>query len=142
MQPAAADAPMTTPIVEISTRECLALLRTEQVGRLAVVVCGRPEIFPVNYALDASDSVILRTAAGTKLTAALNNPVAFEVDRIEADTHGGWSVVVHAVAHQTQRVAPGDRPLRSWRQGASQLVRLAHTSISGRRIGPGTAPVE
>ena len=35
-------------ITEIAYRECVELLRSQGVGRLGVVVRGRPEIFPVN----------------------------------------------------------------------------------------------
>jgi nitroimidazol reductase NimA-like FMN-containing flavoprotein (pyridoxamine 5'-phosphate oxidase superfamily) len=120
---------------EISAPECLELLRTEEVGRLGVVVRGRPEIFPVNYALDQSGSVILRTAVGTKLSAAVNHHVALEVDRFDSDMRIGWSVVVHGVAHHTGRVVEGDHALTPWRSDAPYLVRISHLSVTGRRIG-------
>jgi diguanylate cyclase (GGDEF)-like protein/PAS domain S-box-containing protein len=40
---------MTEPVARLTPDECWGLLRTAQVGRLAVTVGGRPEIFPVNY---------------------------------------------------------------------------------------------
>jgi nitroimidazol reductase NimA-like FMN-containing flavoprotein (pyridoxamine 5'-phosphate oxidase superfamily) len=121
-------------IAEIAGRECLELLRSQSVGRLGVVVRGRPEIFPVNYALDASDSVVLRTAVGTKLVAAVNQHVVFEIDRFDTDMRSGWSVVVHGVAQETGRVAEGDRRLESWRDDVPYLLRLTSTSITGRQI--------
>jgi nitroimidazol reductase NimA-like FMN-containing flavoprotein (pyridoxamine 5'-phosphate oxidase superfamily) len=54
----------------IERAECLRLLATEEVGRLGVVVAGRPEIFPVNYVVDG-DEVMFRTDAGTKLAGAM-----------------------------------------------------------------------
>jgi uncharacterized protein len=123
-------------IEEIYPRECLELLATEQVGRIGVVVMGRPEIFPVNYSLDASNSVILRSGLGTKLSAATNHHVVFEVDRFDVAMESGWSVVVHGVAHQTGGVREGPRPLTPWLQPALYLLRIAHTAISGRRVGP------
>jgi len=125
----------TGHLEEIYPRECLELLATEQVGRIGVVVRGRPEIFPVNYSLDASNSVVLRTALGTKLSAAVNHHVVFEVDRFDVATSTGWSVVVHGVAHQTAVVTEGPRPVEPWREATPYLVRIAHISISGRRIG-------
>ena len=121
-------------IAEIAARECVELLRSQRVGRLGVVMAGRPEIFPVNYALDASDSVVLRTAVGTKLVAAVNQHVVFEIDSFDTDMRSGWSVVVHGVAQETSRVAEGDRPLVSWRDDAPYLLRLTSTSITGRRV--------
>jgi nitroimidazol reductase NimA-like FMN-containing flavoprotein (pyridoxamine 5'-phosphate oxidase superfamily) len=54
----------------ISTRECRRLLGTEEVGRLGVVLDGRPEIFPVNYTVDG-DGVLFRTADGAKLPTSI-----------------------------------------------------------------------
>lgn len=119
---------------DIEAGECWELLASKQVGRIGVVVGGRPEIFPVNYSLDASDSVIIRTALGTKLEAAVNHHVVFEVDQIESDVLSGWSVVVHGVAHQTGRILEGTRPLQTWRDDTPYLLRIATMSISGRRI--------
>ena len=36
---------------------CMRHLRTETIGRVAVMVDGHPEIFPVNYAFDGRDVV-------------------------------------------------------------------------------------
>lgn len=119
---------------EIDAGESWELLAGQQLGRIGVVVRGRPEIFPVNYSLDASNSVIIRTAVGTKLEAAVNHHVVFEVDQVDPDLLNGWSVVVHGVAHQTGRVLEGTRPLRPWRENTPYLLRIATTSISGRRI--------
>ena len=55
--------------------ECLALLGRSSLGRIAVVMNGRPLIFPVNFALDG-DAIVLRTDPGTKLYGARNGPVA------------------------------------------------------------------
>ena len=67
-------------IEEISASDSIDLLRTEQVGRVGVTANGRPEIFPVSYSLDASNSILFRTGVGTK-SAAVNHEVVFEVDR-------------------------------------------------------------
>ena len=51
----------------LSEEECIALLKRTQYGRVAVVTSdGRPEIFPVNYALDER-TITIRTATGVKL---------------------------------------------------------------------------
>src|SRR4028118_1332365 len=49
--------------------DCWAMLRTVDVGRLAVVVDGAPDIFPVNFVVDHG-TVVFRPAPGTKLGAA------------------------------------------------------------------------
>lgn len=58
-------------------------------GRLAVVVGGRPLVFPVNFALDG-ESIVLRTDTGTKLYGARKGLVAFECDGIDGMYHTGW----------------------------------------------------
>src|SRR5688572_14464780 len=78
----------------IPTHEALALLRDSPVGRLAVVVDGVPDIFPVNHIVDHG-TVVFRTAPGAKMNAAHAGPVAFEVDGYDLSRGEAWSVVVH-----------------------------------------------
>ena len=77
----------------IDPDECRRLLGTDEVGRLAVIDGGSPAIFPVNYVVDG-DSVVFRTATGTKLDAGTRHPVAFEIDDFDRESRTGWSVVV------------------------------------------------
>jgi uncharacterized protein len=77
--------------------ECPNLLATAQVGRVALLVEGRPEILPVNYALDG-ESVLFRTAEGSVLTKASLTEVAFEVDHVDGSSRTGWSVLVKGQA--------------------------------------------
>ena len=49
---------------------CWELLRDAEVGRLAVSIGERPDIFPVNFVVDHG-SIVFRTAEGTKLAAAV-----------------------------------------------------------------------
>lgn len=128
------DAPLNSGLEEIGERECLELLETEEIGRIAVVSHGQPEIFPVAYALDTAGSVVFRTSDGTKLAAALNRPVCFEVDHVEREARSGWSVVVHGVAHHTENVAHGSRRLAAWLPGRTYLVRITRKSMTGRRL--------
>jgi len=126
----------------ISREESLALLRTEVIGRVGVVSGDRPEIFPVNYAV-CDDGVVFRTAAGTKLTGALDGPVVFEVDCIDADTRSGWSVVIHGRAEEVdgfmrpdQRQAFEALPVDPWADGPKEhLMRVVPTRMAGRRVG-------
>jgi nitroimidazol reductase NimA-like FMN-containing flavoprotein (pyridoxamine 5'-phosphate oxidase superfamily) len=124
-----------TVIQELWENQCLDLLATQSYGRLGVVVRGRPEIFPVNYALDADRCVIFRTVVGEKLVAAVNHPVVFEVDRVDPEQRTGWSVVVHGVAHQTDRVMPGAAALESWLPDRPYLIRVTRQSVTGRYVG-------
>lgn len=55
--------------LEMGEAECLALLGRPNLGRIAIVIDGQPQIFPVNYAINGR-IIAIRTAAGSKLTHA------------------------------------------------------------------------
>jgi nitroimidazol reductase NimA-like FMN-containing flavoprotein (pyridoxamine 5'-phosphate oxidase superfamily) len=114
------------------------LVREEVIGRLGVIVDGRPEIHPVNYAV-AGEEILIRTDQGTKLSSALAGPVVFEVDRLDPETRSGWSVMLHGTAELTSaragRSGSQNRVLRSWREvELPQLLRIVPTRVTGRRI--------
>jgi nitroimidazol reductase NimA-like FMN-containing flavoprotein (pyridoxamine 5'-phosphate oxidase superfamily) len=110
-----------------------------QVGRLAVVVDGRPEVYPVNYAVDHG-TVVFRTAAGTKLAAAMESGyVAFEADGLDRSAGEAWSVLVKGRAEEIRDVEAlidaVELPLRPW-QGSPKhrFVRVVADEVSGRRF--------
>ena len=120
--------------------ECLALLtRHGFLGRLGVIVDGRPEIFPVNYIADAG-AVVFCTADGTKLDAIQHGrPVSFEVDEHEPLHHAGWSVLVRGpatvVTDPAELARLRDGPLHPWVRGArANWIRIEIADISGRRL--------
>ena len=131
----------------IPVDECLRLLATEEVGRLAVTLAGQPRIFPVNYALDG-DAIVFRTASGTKLEATSRSLAAFEVDRLSPASGMGWSVVVEGIAEEiTSADAPSLRerlaalPVRPWAPGDRlHYVRIVPLAITGSRFLPVAIP--
>lgn len=122
--------------------ECLRLLSTQDIGRLAFATGGGADVLPVNFVLDG-DAIIFATANGSKLRFAERGTVAFEVDQTDAATRSGWSVVVHGLAHEiTNLDSPGTLerlrglPLNPWAGGdRPHLVRIAPSTITGRRVG-------
>lgn len=133
---------MTGPeIEELDQDECWAHLAEERVGRLAVSVANRPDIFPVNYLVD-DGIIVVRTAPGFKLAAAtLGSAVAFEVDRFDEDHRSGWSVVVHGSATEVEGVeemlAAGDLGVDPWAGGTkNHYLRIQPDEVTGRRIPP------
>ncbi|MGZ4608982.1 MAG: pyridoxamine 5'-phosphate oxidase family protein [Actinomycetes bacterium] len=118
---------------------CWMMLRTAEVGRLAVSVNNVPDIFPVNYVVDHG-TIVFRTAAGSKLTASGSNPlVAFEVDGYDAPSEEAWSVVVKGRAeeinHLHERIESMDLPLFPWHAAPkSRFVRITPESMSGRKF--------
>ena len=122
----------------LTVNECWDYLRTAAVGRLAVVVDGHPEIFPVNFAVDRG-TVVFRTAAGTKLAAALEAPVAFEADGHDDRLGSAWSVVLKGTAQQlagTQEFLDSeDLPVFPWQAGEKHhFVRIEPAQTDGRRF--------
>jgi uncharacterized protein len=124
--------------VELSAMESWALLRQAGVGRLALIVDERPDIFPVNYLVDHG-SVVFRTAVGTKFTGAVGHWVAFEVDGYDPQTSSVWSVVVKGNAQEVNRMYDMldmvELPLFPWHSAPKpHFVRIEPDSISGRRF--------
>jgi nitroimidazol reductase NimA-like FMN-containing flavoprotein (pyridoxamine 5'-phosphate oxidase superfamily) len=135
----AVDAP-TTEIETLSEEDCLVLLRSRRVGRIALTDHGQPLIFPVNYAAD-DRAVVIRTAPGMKLHESRMAKVAFEIDEVDEASGTAWSVLVQGVAYEitdaidqlserlralvVEPMAPGERD--NW-------VAVVRSEISGRRF--------
>ena len=140
-------------LVVLSQRECLALLRTEQVGRVVFTEKALPAVIPVTFAV-LDDAIVLATRAGSRLArSACGGVLAFEADRLDPVTRTGWSVVVTGMAEYV--VDPADEArirtvLDPWTPGGNNLVmRLPLTVMTGRRIesdgvsvaSPASAPI-
>jgi uncharacterized protein len=136
-QPPIADRPGPT-LAELTEAECLRLLEHRAIGRVALVVDGRPLVVPVSYLL-RDGAVVFRTGWGLKPDAAVHGaPMAFEVDDVDHDYRTGWSVLVQGVAAQVREPADIetlDATLRPWAPGErDHYVRIVPSVISGRRI--------
>ncbi len=126
-------------ISELDDATCWELLRRGRVGRLAVSIKNRPDIFPVNYRVD-DDAIVIKTAPGLKLAAAtLGAAVAFEIDELDEAARTGASVVVKGRADEITSLgelfgadALGVEP---WASGPkNRFFRLVPDSVTGRRI--------
>lgn len=125
-------------VENLDPHECWELLRTSAIGRLAVVVSGRPEIFPVNYVVDHG-TIVFRTAAGTKLSGVPRDPAtAFEIDGHDADDAFAWSVVIHGQLEPLISFDPittHELPLYPLQAGPKpRFVRVVPEEITGRRF--------
>ena len=139
--------PRNVFLEDISQEDCQRLLRSHQIGRLAVVLEDQPEIFPVNYEL-LDGEVVIRTSAGKKLHGASQRRVAFEIDGIDEYGHRGWDVVVHGTAYDISTAydeQARELPLEPWvgGEGKNSWIRIVPTAVTGRRIvpSPSEAPV-
>jgi uncharacterized protein len=123
---------------------CWSLLRSTEVGRLAVAVAHHPDIFPINFLVDHG-TIVFRTAEGSKLAAVVTSPnVAFEADGYDPGAGDAWSVVVKGRAQEIKTlndlVETAEFPLFPWQAGPKQrFVRIVPDDISGRQfhvVGP------
>jgi len=120
----------------------MELLGRTHFGRLAVSRGeGPPVIRPLNYVFDRpSQSVVFRTAPGTKLDSLLRaGDAAFEIDGIDAGGRTGWSVVIVGVADEVTSPSEIRRldqlDLEVWAPGERRRwVRIRARTVSGRRI--------
>ncbi|MFI7495855.1 pyridoxamine 5'-phosphate oxidase family protein [Kocuria sp. M4R2S49] len=126
-------------VEELAPGDCWDRLRADGVARLAVVVDGAPEIFPINYVVDR-DTIVFRSGLGTKVSGALEGrAVALEIDGHDPSTATAWSVVVKGGA---ESVRPGHAlmealqlPLFPWQEGVKdRFVRVVPTTVTGRRF--------
>ena len=124
----------------LSPIACDRHLRTEKVGRVALMVEDHPEIFPVNYVIDERGDIYFRTDPGTKLHAAATAPtISFEIDGYDEDRETGWSVLVVGRARWLSRVQDIAKvralELAPWAAGEkANVVRLSPLKITGRQI--------
>jgi nitroimidazol reductase NimA-like FMN-containing flavoprotein (pyridoxamine 5'-phosphate oxidase superfamily) len=120
--------------------ECLRLLASVPVGRIAFHADGEVVVLPVNHLVDGQ-GIVFRTASGSKLSAAEKaDIVAFEADDYDAQAKSGWSVVVNGQAEilyentETQRLS--GLGLHPWATAVDRpfWIRIRPTSVSGRQI--------
>jgi uncharacterized protein len=125
--------------VELDRAECLEMLGSAPVGRLAFCTIDGPVVHPVNYVMHDGD-VVFRTAPHSLAAQQVNGePVAFEVDRLDDLSESGWSVLVQGRATYVDFPAdlPRDARPEPWADGIRSLfVRITPRSITGRRVGP------
>jgi uncharacterized protein len=128
-----------SPVSTLDAHECLNLLRSADVGRIAFVSDGRPDVLPVNFIVDHGN-VIFRTGEGSKLAAATaGEPVAFEADGYDPDAGVAWSVVIKGHAEEVRRMYEVfDAAMLSlfpWHADPkNHFVRIAPQEMSGRKF--------
>jgi nitroimidazol reductase NimA-like FMN-containing flavoprotein (pyridoxamine 5'-phosphate oxidase superfamily) len=126
------------PMEHLTVSQSWALVRSVPIGRLAVVVDGRPEIFPLNHVVDRG-TIVFRTAEGTKLAGTIGQQVAYEVDGVEGGGTVAWSVVIKGEAHEVARLHESieslELPLFPWHRGPKpRIIRIDPEEVQGRRF--------
>lgn len=129
---------------DIGAAECEELLRSHDLGRIAVCTADGPHIVPVNYVVvdDAHGPlVVVRTAAYSRLgTEGPGKVLALQVDEVDRATESGWSIEVRGRAElandlRHRGILTEDRAPRPWASGyRSMFLQLRWTEINGRRL--------
>ncbi len=133
-------APDHAGLETIPFEDCLRLLASVPVGRMAFRADGEMVVLPVNHAVFGQD-VVFRTTPGSKLSAAESQDlVSFEADDYDSAGRAGWSVVVtgHAeMVYEDGDIAVLDQiGLEPWPSAVERSfwVRIRPTGITGRRL--------
>lgn len=122
-------------------QECLDLLTTTTVGRVAFVNAEGLQLVPLNFAV-IDGEIYFRTAPESILDdlVAGDAQVAFAVDYHSEQFREGWSVTVKGTATRVQdpdlhAQVMSWRTLRPWAGGTREIVlHLSRRTIEGRRV--------
>jgi nitroimidazol reductase NimA-like FMN-containing flavoprotein (pyridoxamine 5'-phosphate oxidase superfamily) len=129
--------------------ECLRLLGAGRVGRVAYAGRRGPMVLPVVYKL-YEGSIVFHALQGTFMEEDLRTgiahadyQVAFEIDQIDPDARGGWTVLIVGSAHHVDTEAErasiinaGANPWPRHEAESVHLVRVQPVHIRGRRSYP------
>ena len=130
-------------LFELDRPTCLALLRTQHVGRL-IIDAAAPVVRVVNYTA-FEQTVMFRSDPGPQIDAILDRPVVFEADMIDERTHSGWSVVVRGVARDVSDHLGGfggsAATVEPWAPGPkSRWIGIGVDEVTGRLLRGEVAP--
>lgn len=130
-------------VVALPHEECLALLETTTVGRIAFVNDEGQQLIPVNFAL-IDGAIYFRTLPDGFLSSLAmgHDDVAFGVDHYDV-FRNGWNVTVRGGARGVEDRATinkvlSNHKLKPWAGGVRPLViQVSLGSIDGRRVSGG-----
>jgi nitroimidazol reductase NimA-like FMN-containing flavoprotein (pyridoxamine 5'-phosphate oxidase superfamily) len=122
---------------DLSQEECLELLASKSVGRIAYDGPDGPEVLPLNFVVQ-DGSVLFRTSPYSELGRRLRLDVAaFQVDEVDDYTQSGWSVLLRGPIEPVEPddLPPADLRPTAWPAGRRSLhLRLQPRTITGRRL--------
>jgi nitroimidazol reductase NimA-like FMN-containing flavoprotein (pyridoxamine 5'-phosphate oxidase superfamily) len=127
---------------DLPRTECLRLMATAPVGRIAYTRQALPAVEPVNFAVH-DGVIVVRADPGSKLAAATRRAVvAFQADELDPVTRSGWSVTVVGRAEEVTDPAEiarlGKLGLEPWAPGAREhFIRIVPGLVTGRRLRRG-----
>jgi nitroimidazol reductase NimA-like FMN-containing flavoprotein (pyridoxamine 5'-phosphate oxidase superfamily) len=124
----------------LTQSECIRLLETHSLGRLAWQAADSQQVRPINYAF-RSGAVYFRTSpAGILSELVRPTDVALEVDDLDQHKRTGWSVIVYgrarAVAAPMEVLEQSEiHNLVPWAPGVRDLfIQITPSRITGRLL--------
>ena len=133
------DTPVRT-LGPLSRSECIHLLETHSLGRLAWQAADSQQVLPINYVF-RSGVVYLRTSPQGILSELVRpTDVALEVDDLDHHKRTGWSVIVYgraqSVAAPAEVLEQGEMDdLVPWAPGVRNLwIQITPSRITGRLL--------
>ena len=124
----------------LGRQQCLDLMESRHVGRVAWQAADLPQILPVTYAMHEG-SAYFRTAPDSVLAElTLPTSVALEVDELDQQHRSGWSIVMHgrtSAVSEPDALADlwGSDSLVPWASGNRTLfIRIRPERVSGRVV--------
>ena len=115
---------------DLTPAQCFELLRSEQVGHIAVISDGEPYVTPISYVVSNSD-IAMRVGDGRRVRAIEENPRAsFEVSQYDTET-GDWKSVI---IQGNLRVATEDHEIQSVIAGLLAKYRPVVSALRGGQL--------
>jgi len=126
-------------MAHFSEAESLGLAATAPIGRIVYSRYALPAVFLVNFRLDGRDPVF-RTRKGSMFGAAVaETVVAFEVDRVDEQSHDGWYVTflgrAKLITDPAEQIRLAGLGIDPWAPGErDHFVKIVTERVLGRRI--------
>ena len=102
-----------TGLEVLSLTECVRLLESNELGRLAVSTDDGHRIYPINYHWDG-EAVVFRTTPRSTIAANEGRDCLFEIDGSDLRERLGWSVTALGVPNVVDATS-NPETLSGWR---------------------------
>ena len=124
----------------IGRQQCLDLIESHHLGRIAWQAADLPQILPITYAM-LQGSIYFRTLPdGILAELAQPTSVALEVDELDQQTRTGWSIVLYghsSAVREPDELADlwASDSLVPWASGNRTLyIRIRPDRVAGRMV--------
>ena len=135
------DADEVTGLEIIPLTECVRLVESKEIARVAFSAAGSVQLFPINYVWDG-EGIAFRCEPESPIADVVGLEVVIEIDGSDARKRSGWSVIARGYPVQ---VKPGETPelakrlkrlaLFPWSAGDKEVwLRLIPAPLTGRRV--------